>query len=156
MDAESRLPARAQPQVWDNDNAIDVGDAVEFDAHDALLRMDARRFSATAREILRAGSDIDDLVIESGAIQSWLNGNPQAERTFRAEIDPEDFRAWLFSAGLEEDEAVKLDEEAMEGLKARLGRPKPILLDLVREIEDTGTPAALAAAHVTLTQDALA
>lgn len=120
MSQKFRFSATFQPQVWQNDNAVDVGGSTEFDAHDAMLSMRASQFRFIAAEILgERGHDYDELALESGVADDWLKAGK--EHTLLVYVDAEDFRNWLGSVGLSQEEALKIDEEILGELRARLG-----------------------------------
>ncbi len=114
-----RLPARVQPQIWVNDNAIDTGSSIRFDAHDAMLGLSARGFARVAGEILvRRGHDYDDLALNSNVIDAWLAGN--CEATFYVDIEDYDFTDWLETIGLTGDQALDMTDELLSDVRDRL------------------------------------
>lgn len=118
--SEFRLPARVQPQLWLNNNAVDAGASIDFDAHDAMLALRAPHFSKVAAEILgNRGHDYDDLALNSGVIDKWLEGSREA--TFYVDVEDYDFAVWLESIGLTEDEAFNMTEELIETVRERMG-----------------------------------
>jgi hypothetical protein len=119
MSVEFRLPAQVQPQLWINENATDIGLPIHFDAHDALLSLNAKDFSRAATEILKGrGHDYDDIALAAGVIDGWLAGHTDA--TFRVEIDEYDFRDWLESIDLSEVEATSMNDVTLEEIKTCL------------------------------------
>lgn len=118
-----RLTARVQPQVWVNDYAIDEGSSIIFDAHEKMLALDPRSFSAAAAEIMRGGHDIDAIVLAAGVVDSWLSSGDQA--TFVATIEPEDFDAWLEMVGLTRLDAMVITEGRLNELRALDNAPAP-------------------------------
>jgi hypothetical protein len=119
---EFKLPALMWPQIWRNDYAVDADSPIKFDAHDSMLELSAFAFSRTAQEVLSGrGHDYDDIALKAGVIDDWLSGRNNA--TFYVDIDAEEFRQWLEYVGLTEDEAVAMDEAAIEELRARVQAP---------------------------------
>jgi len=114
---DHRLHARFQPQVWDNDNAVSVGESAAFDAHDALLAQRAPVFVRIASQILRGGHDYDELAIDSGVADAWLAAGK--DHTLYVDVDGDDFRSWLEAVGLSEEEALSMDEEKLAALRER-------------------------------------
>lgn len=118
MTQEFKLPATVWPQIWQNDNAVDADSPIKFDAHDSMLELSAFTFNRTAQEVLSGrGHDYDDVALKAGVIDEWLSGSENA--TFYVDIDAEEFREWLEYVGLTEDEAVAMDDAAIEELRAR-------------------------------------
>lgn len=119
MADEFRLHAKVQPQLWVRDMATDAGPTINFDAHDAMLSLNAAVFARVADEVLnRRGHDYDDVALNAGVIDDWLAGSKEA--TFYADIDKDDFSDWLDSIELSEEEAVDMDDATLQDLKARL------------------------------------
>lgn len=118
MTQEFKLPATVWPQMWVNDNAVDADSPIKFDAHDSMLELNAVTFNRTAQEVLDGrGLNYDDVALKAGVIDEWLSGGKNA--TFYVDIDAEDFREWLEFIGLTEDEAVAMDDAAIEDVRAR-------------------------------------
>lgn len=113
------LPASVQPQVWVDDHAIDSGEAIHFDAQLAMINLRASLFARYADEILNdRGHDYDDLAINAGVIQEWLDENDEA--TFLVTVDKQDFVHWLESVGVTELEAVRMTAERLEELRLQV------------------------------------
>jgi hypothetical protein len=114
-----RLPARVQPQLWVNDNAMDTGPSIEFDAHDAMLGLDARYFARVSEEILNErGHDYDDLALNSGVIDEWLADN--REGTFYVDVEDYAFAEWLQTIGVTELQAIRMTDELLSEVRERL------------------------------------
>lgn len=114
-----RLPARVQPQLWVNDNAIDTGSSIDFDAHDAMLGLSARHFARVSEEILnQRGHDYDDLALNSGVIDEWLEDNK--EGTFLVDVEEYAFAEWLQTIGVTELQAIRMTDELLTEVQERL------------------------------------
>lgn len=113
------LPATVQPQLWVNDHAVDTGSPIHFDAQSAMLGLPARLFARYADEILNErGHDYDDLAINSGVVDDWLQDNKEA--TFLVTVDRQDFYEWLDTVGVAGLEAVRMTEERLQELRDRV------------------------------------
>lgn len=124
MTQEFKLPATVWPQIWKNDNAVDADSPINFDAHDSMLKLNASTFNRTAQVVLSGrGHDYDDVALKAGVIDQWLSGSKNA--TFYVDVDTEDFRKWLEFVGLTEDEAVAMDDAAIEDLRTRMKSDTP-------------------------------
>ena len=117
MSEQHRLPARVQPQVWVNDNAVDAGASISFDAHEAMLALRPQEFSRAAEQILGVGHDYDELALKSGVIDQWLGGGK--DNTFVVSVEDHDFEEWLEGVGLSREQALEMDEDMIEALRAR-------------------------------------
>jgi hypothetical protein len=116
--SKPRLPAAVQPQIWVNDNAVDSGSSIAFDAHDAMLGTRAANFRRMAEEILRGiGHDYDDLALDAGVIGAWLNGSEHA--TFYVTVDEHDFRDWLEALDITEEEALEMNDELLQQIREK-------------------------------------
>lgn len=114
-----RLPARVQPQLWVNDNPMDSGSSIDFDAAPQMLKLTARHFAAIAGEIIiDNGHDYDDLAIDEGVVDEWLAKNSEA--TILVSIDSDDFIDWLERIGLTENEGLTMTEERLEKVRSRV------------------------------------
>lgn len=110
------LAATVQPQVWIDDHAINSGSSIEFDAEAAMLGLPAERFRSYASEILDGGFDLDDLALDAGVIDEWLNKG--MDNTFQVSVDEDDFREWLASLVIDEADALAMTDENLAGLRA--------------------------------------
>ena len=110
------LPARVQPQLWINDNAVDTGASIDFDAAAPLVGLRANQFSRAAQEILADRHDYDDLAIDAGVVEDWLSKNE--EGTICVTVERYDFEEWLEKVGLTAEEAVEMTDERLAELRA--------------------------------------
>jgi hypothetical protein len=116
---EFRLPARVQPQLWVNDNAVDAGSSIRFDAHDVVIGLSADLFARVASEILvHNGHDYDEVALNAGVIDGWLAGNREA--TFYVDVEDYDFTDWLETIGLTSDQALDMTDELLAEVRERL------------------------------------
>lgn len=114
-----KLPARVQPQLWINDGAIDTGALIKFDAHQALLELDAATFRRAAGEIFRGGHDYDEIAIGAGIVDAWLKGS--LENTICVTIDADDFGHWLHAVGLTDVDALVMSDDRLLELRTAAG-----------------------------------
>jgi hypothetical protein len=114
--SKPRLPATVQPQIWVNNNAVDSGGSIAFDAHDAMLGARAANFSRMAEEILRGiGHDYDDLALDAGVID--VAGSEHG--TFYVTVDEHDFREWLAALDITEEEALEMTDELLQQIREK-------------------------------------
>lgn len=115
------LPARVQLQLWVNDNAMDTGPSIEFDASSAMLNLRASQFRSVAEEILMdRGHDYDDLALNAGIaeVDEFLAKN--AEGTILATVEAHDFAEWLEKLGLTENEGLSMTDDLLETVRGRV------------------------------------
>lgn len=123
MASDARLPARVQPQVWVNDQAVDVGASIPFDAHDAAVGLSFKAFRRMAEQVFGYGHDYDELAIDSGVIAQWLSAGK--DNTFVVIVEEEDLDDWLASVGLDREAALAIDDDGMKALQARVSGAAP-------------------------------
>lgn len=119
MSQQFSLSATVWPQIWVRDTATDAGSPIKFDAHAAMLELDAKTFARAADEIIYSrGHDYDEVALKAGVIDKWLAGSEEA--TFYVDIDGDEYLDWLESLNLTEEEALSMDAAGMQALKERV------------------------------------
>jgi hypothetical protein len=124
------LPARVQPQLWVNDNAMNSGPSIKFDASRQMLKLNALQFRSIAEEILiDNGHDYEDLALNAGIadIDEWLAKN--AEGTILVTIEDYDFTDWLKRLGVTEQKGFSMTEELLETIRGRVREEEPEAAD---------------------------
>lgn len=111
------LVAHFQPQAWQNDHAIEVDGAREFDCGAILLALEARQFRAAAASI-RAGNDHAlDCLAEAAGLVGGADGH---DGPFSVTVDDQAFETFLDEAGIGKDEPASMTDERLTELRRTL------------------------------------
>lgn len=96
-----------------------IGEPIEHDVHDALVRMSASDFSYVVRRVLSGARRFDDVVVASGIPDAYLVGSECS--SYEAWIEEAQFVAYLDGLGLTLRQAVTMTEDDMDAVRCRAG-----------------------------------
>lgn len=105
------LDATFQPQQWIDDDAVDCGPSVRFDAADAVLSLSPDQLATLDAEVRRFGGRDLDVVAEKAGLAGLGGENDSHPGPFYVDIDASDWDGFLTQLGIDPN-AVSEEEIA--------------------------------------------